>query len=164
MAAEQVSVLRLASSARSSRLNGWVMGLLVVAGIALLPAWRPLGPAGVPVGTLAYAPQGIAAHLRALSGNVWVPQVWASWFELAAPANAYSLDSRIELFSADQWATSDAIESGDGSVARLATEHVGFVVTMPTDTALEAALQSSGVWTRTYQDADGSIWSLANPS
>lgn len=160
IAAERLPVLRLASSSRPSRLNGWVMVLLVVAGIGLLPAWRPLGPAGVPVGTLSYAPQGLAAHLPRSPGTprVWVPQVWASWFELAAPSNAYSLDSRIELFSPGDWAAADAIERGDGSVARLASEDVAYVVTMPTDTALEAALLASGDWARSYQDADGSIW------
>jgi hypothetical protein len=171
--ADDLALLRLTSSPRPSRLNGWVMALLVIAGIALLPAWRPLGAAGVPVGTLSYAPQGIAAHLPNFGGpdltsygiveesgapHVWVPQVWASWFELAASPNAYSLDSRIELFSTGDWTASDAIEAGDGSVARLTSEQVSYVVTMPTDAALEAALQSSGAWTRSYQDADGSIW------
>lgn len=173
IAADDLALLRLASSSRPSRLNGWVMALLLLAGVALLPAWRPPGPAGVPTGTLTYAPQGIAAHLpnfgvpdptpggvQDLRGTprVWVPQVWASWFELAAPSNLYSLDSRIEVFSTSDWTAYDAVERGDGSVARLADEQVGYVVTMPTDTALEAALQSSGAWTRSYQDADGSIW------
>ena len=43
-----------------SPLNALVVVVLAVAAVALLPVWRPLGAAGVPVGILSHAPQDLA--------------------------------------------------------------------------------------------------------
>ena len=91
---------------RPSQLNTIVALLLILVGIALLPAWRPIGPAGVPVATLSFAPQGIAAKLDEIivsrnptgEARVWAPQTWGSWLEFAAPDGPVAVDSRIELF------------------------------------------------------------------
>ncbi len=155
---------------RPSALNGFVMGLLVVAGVALLPFWRPTGPAGVPLGTLSYAPQGIASHLDdvvsaqasgllprvAIQPRVWAPQHWGSWLELQVPLALYAVDSRIEILPSSIWAENDAVERGD--TAPLEARSVGFVVTESgANSALEAALTARG-WGPVYVDTDGSIW------
>ncbi len=158
---------------RPSTLNGVVMGLLIVAGIALLPFWRPTGPAGVPLATLSYAPQGIADYLRHLGvrftsipPRVWAPQHWGSWLELEAPYLAYAVDSRIELFPTPVWADYDRVEvaAADRLVLPpdwaqvLDRDRVGLVVTdAATNVALETAL-SRACWGRVYTDSDGSIW------
>ena len=150
---------------RRSPLNGAVIGVLTLAAVALLPLWRPLGPAGVPIGTLTYAPQGIAAFLAERSEgrdvpNVWAPQTWTSFLEWAAPGARYGVDSRIELFSADLWQ----------DVARLTTGHdvedalgqyaaASYVVAPAGAAALRAAMGTNPEWTLVYEDADGSIWS-----
>jgi hypothetical protein len=54
------------SEERRSPLNGLVIAVLALAGLAMLPLLRDVGPAGVPNATLTSAPQGIAAKLRAL--------------------------------------------------------------------------------------------------
>ncbi|MEO5703535.1 MAG: hypothetical protein ABIZ52_00425, partial [Candidatus Limnocylindrales bacterium] len=80
---------------RRNPLNALVVVVLLFAAIALLPVWRPLGPAGVPVATLIHAPQGIAMDLRKLASDraaaqlpaprAWNPQTWGSWLEWAVP-------------------------------------------------------------------------------
>jgi hypothetical protein len=171
IAADSIPVLRFASSTRPSRLNASVITLMVVVGLALLPAWRPLGPAGVPVGTLSYAPQGIAAALQkgmdrtTISGvcggpssdRMWVPQVWASWFEFAAPNWKYEVDSRIEIFPAYAWNYYDAMW-GNGDLLFACRHQYTWVVVMPSDTVMIQALEDSGQWLRVYSDDDGAIW------
>jgi hypothetical protein len=138
---------------RLRRLNAGLVAVLVLAGIALLPAWRPMGAAGVPEGTLSHAPQGIAAVLRDLRSAillerppaVWNPQAWGSWLEFAAPEYEYALDSRIELFPPELWADADAIH--DGAAPLLSAYHVDVVVTdHATDGSLETALLTSSAW------------------
>jgi hypothetical protein len=150
---------------RGSPLNAVVAGVLVLAGVAVLPWWRPPGPAGVPEGLLTYAPQGIAVHLGDVrpGTNVWNPQRWGSWLELADLEFRYAVDSRIELFPASVWSDIDRVEAGTGAWAEvLDRSRVNVVVTdARADVALERALDTSGAWVRSYEDLDGSIWTRA---
>jgi hypothetical protein len=153
------------------RLNVAIAAVLVLAGVALLPIWRPVGAAGVPNGTLTYAPQGIAAELNSLTApatrictdRIWNPQPWGSWLELAAPCARYAVDSRIELYPATLWDDAEAVEAGAlGWNTILASEGAGAVVTQRTiDAGLDQALGTSVGWTRVYADCDGSVWLLA---
>jgi hypothetical protein len=152
------------SENRASPLNAVVMVALVVAGIALLPLWRPVGPAGVPVLTLSSAPQGIAASLDKLvtAPNLWVarvwnPQPWGSWLEWAVPRACYVADSRIELFPPQVWSQVDGVANGhDGlPLTNLAAGTV--VVTTDQRSRLEPLLVAAS-WTLHYEDADGAIW------
>ena len=110
------------SETRASPLNAVVMVLSVVAGVALLPLWRPLGAAGVPALTLSSAPQGIASQLRDLvargklepGARVWNPQAWGSWLEFAVPELRYTVDSRIELFPAELWTDVHTVTNTNG--------------------------------------------------
>ena len=147
------------------RLNLAIAAVLVLAAVALLPVWRPLGAAGVPQGTLSYAPQPIAAALAAFPQpsvgkgyRVWNPQTWGSWLEFAAPVNRYALDSRIELFPAALW---DAAAAGvDGKLGAITSYDPDIIVTDRTvDAALEAALRADQAdWVAGPSDCDGSIW------
>lgn len=160
---------------RGSPVNGLVAGVLMVAGIALLPFWRPVGPAGVPTGLLSYAPQGIAEHLGAdvlrctTSGSnppgserVWHPQTWGSWLEFAVPCDTFTVDSRIELYPASVWMDYDTVENVQpGWQEVLARWGVQVIVTdARTDTVLDRALGAETSWGRIYRDDDGSIWVL----
>ena len=153
------------------RINAGIAAAILLVGVALLPIWRPAGAAGVPEGTLTYAPQGIAQHLQPIEGcglgggAVWNPQVWGSWLEFAAPCNRYATDSRIELFAPEVWADVDAVESAaPGWDDILARRGVVLVVTdRATDGPLEQALDFASDWTRVYTDADGSIWQKGVP-
>ena len=147
------------------RINAGIAAAIVLVGVALLPAWRPLGAAGVPEGTLTYAPQGIVAQLSKSTCPdselpIWNPQVWGSWLEFAYPCGTYATDSRIELFGPDVWADVDAVENAQpGWEAVLDRRRVQLVITdKTTDGALEQALGRSTVWERFYTDDDGSIW------
>ena len=143
------------------RLNLVVAGLLVLAGIALLPAWRPADPATrVPVGVLTDAPPGVTGALRAVArpgDHVFNPQPWGSWFEFALPDLRVALDSRIEFFSAEVWDEYEAVVAGaDGWEERLAAWDVAIVVVQAQDHAFRDRLVAAG-WTETYRDTDGAI-------
>jgi hypothetical protein len=156
----------VARASRPSQVNTIVALLLILVGLGLLPAWRPVGPSGVPTETLSYAPQGIAAALegravRARPGivRVWAPQTWASWLEFSAPDLQYAVDARIELFPADLWADAERVATASGDwLAILRREQVSIIAVAADEVALEAGLRASGTWTRIYGDSDGSIW------
>jgi hypothetical protein len=142
------------------RLNAAVAVALVLAAIALLPAWRPTDPAGVPVAVLTDAPPGVTAALRDLAqpgDHVFNPQPWGSWFELAIPDVKVALDSRIEFFPAEVWDAYESVVGGaDGWEGRLATWRASIVVVQASDRAFRDRLLAAG-WTETYHDADGTI-------
>lgn len=156
-----------ASETRRSRLNALVVVVLFVAAVALLPLWRPLGPAGVPAATLSFAPQGIAHRLNELVAgrkagqtHVWNPQTWGSWLEFAAPAVRYVVDSRVELFPAQVWTDVNQVAGSNGEWMSIFDRYgVDFVIVgAGQDPGIEAQLRVSPSWVLRYEDADGSIW------
>lgn len=144
------------------RLNLVVAGGLVLAAIALLPAWRPLDPGtGTPVAVLADAPSGITAALRASSapgGRVFNPQVWGSWFLYALPDRWVAIDSRIEFFPVQVWNDYERVLAGsDGWLGILQGWDVNVVVVEGDDrSGLGARLVRAG-WREVYRDTDGRI-------
>jgi hypothetical protein len=143
------------------RLNAVVAAAIVVAGIALLPVWRPIDPAlGAPEGVVGNAPPGITAALRDLArpgDRLFDPQPWGSWFEFALPDLPVAIDSRIELFPAAVWDTYENIVSGgEAWAAQLDGWKVSIVVVPVKETAMAARLVAAG-WRSVYADADGSI-------
>ncbi|HJW23030.1 MAG TPA: hypothetical protein VJ506_11435 [Candidatus Limnocylindrales bacterium] len=151
------------------RLNLAIAAILVLAGVALLPTWRPVGAAGVPLATISYAPQSLGAALTTIqprtgptgspgASRVWNPQTWGSWLEFAAPADRYALDSRIELFPGSIW--DDAATISAGNLGALAKYQVDIVVTdSQADAGLEAALTSDPAdWLEFAMTCDGAIW------
>jgi len=149
-------------STRTNRLNGVVAAALIVTAVALLPAWRPTGPSGVPLATLSYAPEGIAAALGNLNvGNAartWNPQVWGSWLEWAVPRLSYSVDSRIELFPDALWDDIDQVSSMTGEWQATLDDPQVLVVVLTTDqVALKTALLESLNWRLAYEDPDGFV-------
>ncbi|MEO7231063.1 MAG: hypothetical protein ABIZ30_10790 [Candidatus Limnocylindrales bacterium] len=155
---------------RGSKLNALVAGVLVVAGIALLPAWRPVDPdLGVPRGLLGQAPPGITAALRELATSadrVWNPQVWGSWLEFAVPKPMYAFDSRIEVIPAEVWSDASVVAAaGSGWDQILERGGATIVITDDPETSpLAAALATvplgpaASAWHRVYADSEGSIW------
>jgi len=155
---------------QGSPMNAFVAGILILAGIALLPMWRPTGPADIPSGVLSYAPQGITQRLALFSNlnshaaTVWNPQVWGSWLEFAVPGELVAVDSRIELFPTSIWDDVDRVSrGGPDAIPILDRYHPDFVVVeRPAQTALEDALSATPAWACIYQDVDGSIWARAD--
>ena len=144
------------------RLNLVVAGGLILAGIALLPIWRPLDPGSrTPVAVLAEAPPGITAALRTASApgdQVFNPQIWGSWFVYALPDRLVAIDSRIEFFPAKVWDDYERVlGGGDGWETIVAAWDVDVVVVEGDDRAgLGARLVAAG-WQETYRDPDGRI-------
>jgi hypothetical protein len=158
------------SEARRSPLNTVVMGVLILASVALLPLWRPVGPAGVPNGSLTHAPQGIATELKAIAAEaaaraadvplgVWAPQTWGSWLELQRPEMKVAVDSRIELFPPAVWADNATVSTATGDWTAIADRRGASVLVVSAEQgALRSALGTDARWTKRYEDAEGSIW------
>jgi hypothetical protein len=143
------------------RLNGLIAAAIILAGIALLPLWRPIDPGlDAPVGVVGEAPPGITGALRDLArpgDRLFDPQPWGSWFEFALPGLPVAIDSRIELFPPAIWDTyENIVAGGEGWSGQLRAWGVTIVVVPHTDTAMAVRLSSAG-WRPVYADADGSV-------
>lgn len=143
------------------RLNLVVAAAIVLAGIALLPVWRPTDRRiEAPAGTVGDAPPGITVELRELAkpgDRLFNSQEWGSWFEFALPDLLVAIDSRIELFPVAVWDGYERIlAGGDGWSALLADWKVTLVATTPDEAALTTRLTAAG-WCAAYSDVDGTI-------
>jgi hypothetical protein len=143
------------------QLNAIVVGVLLLAGVALLPVWRPTDPAtGVPAAVLTDAPLGVTAALRSVvqpGDHVFNPQPWGSWFEFAVPNAKVALDSRIEFFPTWVWEEYEHIVAGSaGWQDRLEARRVAIVVVPANDGPFRDRLIAAG-WVEAYRDADGAI-------
>ena len=149
---------------RGNRVNAGIGLALVLTGLALLPAWRPLDPAlGAPSGLLGQAPSGITGALRSIatsSDRVWNPQVWGSWLEFAVPIPLYAFDARIEVIPSDAWAQHGLVERAQAGWSDvLDVAGVTIVVTDGSPaTPLAEALAGSQHWRPAHADNDGGIW------
>jgi hypothetical protein len=144
------------------RLNLIVAGVLVLAGVALLPLWRPIDPGlGAPIGVVGTAPPGITGALREQlrpGDHLFNPQPWGSWFEFAFPETRIALDSRIEMFPADVWDGYDVVVHGaDGWQDQLARWGVTIIVAAGGDEDDQVARLEAAGWTVTYHDEDGTV-------
>ena len=144
------------------RLNAVVVGVLLLAGVLLLPAWRPTDPAtGVPAAVLTDAPLGLTAALRSVvqpGDHVFNPQPWGSWFEFAVPNAKVALDSRIEFFPPKVWDDYEGVVAGhEGWEDQLASWDVTAIVVDDSTGGFAGRLDAAG-WERSYVDADGAIF------
>ena len=144
------------------RLNLVVAAAIVVAGIALLPVWRPIEPGlDAPQGVVGNAPPGITEALRSAAkpgDRVFNPQPWGSWFEFALPDLPVAIDSRIELFPPDVWDAYEQVSAGvDGWQATLDGWAVDVVVVAPKGNDFADRLETAG-WVAMYTDDDGSVY------
>ena len=150
------------------RVNAAVVGLLVLAAIALLPIWRPVD-AGLraPSGLVGQAPSGITAALRSLvtpGTRLFAPQPWSSWFEYALPDARLFVDSRIELYPSAVWDEYDAVVEGRGGwQGVLGRRMVTIVVAEPGggQRPLADRLRADPAWREAYTDKDGAVFVLA---
>jgi hypothetical protein len=148
-----------------ARINAFIVAAIVVAGIALLPIWRPIDPGlQAPSGVVGNAPPGITAALREqgrAGDRLFNPQPWGSWFELSVPDLQVAIDSRIEVFPREVWDHYEAVTSGrDGWQDTLGRWGVTLVVVPKQDPAFRDRLVAAG-WQVTHEDDDGAVLRLA---
>lgn len=141
---------------------------LVVAALAVLPAWRPMDPGLLtPAGVVGSAPSGITAALRTMArpgDRLLNPQPWGSWFEFAVPTLPVAIDSRIEAFPKAVWDDYETVSTaGDGWVAILERWRVTLIATSRDgNPGLAAALAASTSWRQVFTDADGQLFVRAD--
>lgn len=153
--------IRPADPAMIRRLNAALVGVLVLVGVALLPAWRPVDAGSdVPAFVLTDAPPGLTGFLRstATAGDrILNHQAWGSWLEFAVPQTPVAIDSRIELFPAEVWTRYERVLAGvDGWEAQVAEWGVTLVV-LDADQERAAARFRDAGWRPLYDDADGIV-------
>jgi hypothetical protein len=141
--------------------NAVVAGALVLAGIVLVPIWRPLDPhLGSPSGVLTQAPSEITGYLRehaSSDARVLNPQRWGSWFEFALRDVPVAIDSRIELFPSEVWDDYVAVRSGlHGWEAVLERWDVAIIVAAPEDAEMVDRLLAAG-WQTAWSGAEGDV-------
>jgi hypothetical protein len=153
---------------RRRPLNTLLAAVLVVAGIALLPIWRPIDrQLGAPAGVVANAPPGLTAAVADVAragDNLFLPQPWGSWFEFATPRARVVLDSRIELFPADVWDRYEAVAAG-GPEWRAILDAWGVTLVIATNDrpgGLLEQLATDAGWREAYSDADGRLFVRAD--
>ncbi len=147
----------------ASALNGAIVAILALAGVALLPIWR--GGSGIagPAGLLIDAPAGITAALAGRVGpadRIWNAQQWGSWFEFALPGVPIAVDSRIEVIPTAAWEDHLALSHGSANwQAVLDRWGVTVVVASRVEqAALIPLLRASPAWTVIHEDADGIVF------
>lgn len=143
------------------RMNAILVGALAVAGVALLPVWRPVEVGtGAPIGVLANAPPGVTAALREIvrpGDRIFAPQAWGSWLEFAIPDAQVFVDSRIELFTVDVWARYDSIQAGGNrAFVQVQQAEVTIVVAARSQRPLVGELAGAG-WHFAHDDIDGHV-------
>jgi len=153
---------------RPRPLNRLLAAVLVVAGVALLPMWRPFDrQLGAPAGVVADAPPGLTAAVSGFArpgDNLYLPQPWGSWFEFATPAARVVLDSRIELYPASVWDRYEAVTAGRPEWRAILDEWgVTLVIATSEHTAgLLDRLAADPGWREVYSDADGRLFVRAD--
>ena len=141
------------------RLNVVLAAATVVAGIAFLPAWRPID-AGLetPADLVADAPPGLTRALHEFSepgDRLFNPQPWGSWFEFAMPQLPVAIDSRIELFPVQVWDDYGIVANGaDGWEGVLRDWRVTLIALASDDRAARDRLTEAG-WRVIFGDASG---------
>jgi hypothetical protein len=155
--------LKPARPERASALNGLIVIVLILVGIALLPIWRGGSALEGPAGLLTEAPQGITGALAGKVGpsdRIWSAQAWGSWLEFALPGVPIAVDSRIEVIPVSAWNDHLALSGGAPNWQSILDRwSVTVVVASRTEqAALIPLIQASPAWTVLYQDADGVIF------
>ncbi|MDP9482767.1 MAG: hypothetical protein M3P84_06045, partial [Chloroflexota bacterium] len=150
-------------SAPGSLVATGIVGVLLVALVALLPIWRGGDSLYGPSGLLTDAPRAITETVlaEALPGDrIWNAQRWGSWLEFAAPAATVAVDSRIELIPADAWNDHLALSSGAADwSAILDRRGVDIVVASASEQrALMPLLRASPEWRLAHEDPDGVVF------
>jgi hypothetical protein len=117
-------------------------------------------------GLLAHSPNAYTDRVRELvqpGTRLFVPEIWASWFELALPRYPVMVDPRIELFEGGVWDDFDAISNAEGDwqaiVDRWGIDVLVLSEEQQPDLIREIADDPN--WRLVYQDADGAMFQRA---
>lgn len=143
------------------RANAALVALLVIAGVVMLPWWRPIDlGTRAPVGVLVDAPSGITAALRELATSddrILNHQAWGSWLGYAIPQSLIAIDSRIEFYPTDVWDRYDRVMAGvEGWQDQVQAWGVTLVVLDARAASTRERFLVAG-WRTVHQDIDGVI-------
>jgi hypothetical protein len=143
-------------------LNGAIVAMLLLLGLAFLPWWRGSSRA-LDSSLLSDAPPGVtAAAARVLrpGDRMFNPQIWGSWFEFALPDHPVFVDSRIEVFSDAVWRDYEAVSGArDGWQEILDRWSIDVVVAdRRQQSELIPVISKDPGWVLVHRDAEGAIF------
>ena len=144
--------------------NVAIVGLLVVAILAILIRWVPYTGRSLPEGgRLTFAPVGITSELHRVlvpGEVVFNAQEWGSWLEFEFPDNPVVVDSRIEVLPEDVWWKTIQVSSGvEGWQRVLDSWHVDVaVLARDQQPGLIPRMKADPGWELVYEDAEGLIF------
>jgi len=148
-----------------SNLNTALAAALGVAAIALLPWFRPTfastaNSARVTDGLLAHSPQQFASRIPDIAdpgARMFVPELWASWFEFSVRRYPVFVDPRIEIFPVEVWRAYDAISRGDDGWDRILDRWDVDILVLSREqqSGLISRIEDHPTWTEVFEDADG---------
>lgn len=148
-----------------STLNTALAAALGIAAIALLPWFRPTfasttNSARVTNGLLAHSPEQFTSRIPDIAdpgARMFVPELWASWFEFAVRRNPVFVDPRIEIFPVEVWREYDAVSRGDDSWDRILDRWDVDILVLSREqqSGLISRIEGHATWTKVYDDADG---------
>lgn len=149
------------------RANTGLVALLVVAGVVMLPWWRPIDPGTrAPVGVLVDAPSGITAALREMASSddrILNHQAWGSWLGYAIPQALIAIDSRIEFYPPQVWDHYEQVMAGvEGWQDQVQAWGVTLVVLDADATNTRDRFLAAG-WGTVHQDDDGLVMTRPDP-
>jgi hypothetical protein len=147
--------------------NAAIVAVLVMLGIVFLPWFRPTfastaNSATVADGLLAHSPNAYSSRIPSLvppGTRLFVPEIWASWFELALPDHPVMVDPRIELFLDTVWDDFDQISNGEGDWQAVVDRWDIGVLVLSTEQQdrLIAVLGDHPGWDLVHEDHDGML-------
>ena len=146
------------------RANALVAATIALAGIALLPLWRPIDAGtGAPAAVLTYAPSGLTGQLRGLvqpGDRIFNPQPWGSWLEFEFPDAQVAVDSRIEMFPPTVWDDYDEVVNGGPRWRQLLDGWGVTIVALRPDSdgGLIVPLEADAAWSRAYSDRESIVF------
>ncbi len=134
-----------------------MIGVLVLAVVALLPWWRGSDPSRF----LRDAPFGLTQATGSLptGSRLLVYQPWGSWFEYAVPGDPVFVDSRIEVPPRAVWDDYADISSANARWSDIVDSWNVDAIVAPNDWGLVPILEAPGSgWQVAYRDADGAVF------
>lgn len=157
---------RKASESADRRTINTVMAVALCGiSVLLLPWFRPTfastaNSGRVTDGLLAHAPDRFTALAQRSidpGARMFVPELWASWFEFAVPSDPVFADPRIELFPAEIWREYDVVSAGREGWERILDRWniTVLVLSREQQSGLIARIGGNAAWEMIYGDGDG---------
>jgi hypothetical protein len=147
------------------RTNWAIVAGLVLLGVAFLPWFRPAfsstaNSAAVTDGLLLHSPEAFSSRVPNVAGpgsRLFLPELWASWFEFELRRYPVFVDPRIEIFSTEVWDDYRDVSAGRPGWGRILDEWRidVLVLSRAQQSGLIKVIREDATWRVVFEDGDG---------